>query len=141
MLIIVGGCTGLDTARIPPLETAGTQSIPGKVVWHDLLTEDPTAARRFYAGLFGWTFRDGGLGRGQRYTVIEHEGRVIGGLVDARRIQRDVNVSRWVPLLSFAEMNAAMTAVRSAGGTVHQAPLDIPQRGGWPWSRIRRVPC
>ncbi|TVP81642.1 VOC family protein [Thioalkalivibrio sp.] len=129
ILIVVGGCAGLDPARIPPIDTADTQPIPGKIVWHDLLTEDPTAARRFYAGLFGWTFRDVGLGRGQSYKVIEHDGRIIGGLVDARRIGGDVNVSRWIPVLSVADMAAAVAAVRAAGGTVYQAPLDIPQRG------------
>ena len=129
LLIFVGGCSGLDPARIPPIDTAGAQPMPGKVVWHDLLTEDPRAARHFYAGLFGWTFRDVGVGRGQRYTVIEHEGRVIGGLVDARGITRDVNVSRWIPVLSIADMDAAIAAVRAGGGTVFQAPLNIPQRG------------
>lgn len=129
VLIVVGGCAGFDPARIPPIDTAGTEPIPGKVVWHDLLTEDPTAARRFYAGLFGWTFRDVALGRGQSYTVIEHDGRIIGGLIDARRIGGDVNVSRWVPVLSIADIAAAVAAVRAAGGTIHQAPLDIPQRG------------
>ena len=129
MLIVVGGCAGLDPARIPPIDTASTQPMPGKVVWHDLLTEDPAAAQHFYADLFGWTFRDVGLGRGQRYTVIEHEGRVIGGLVNARGINRDINVSRWIPVLSVAEMDTAMATVRAGGGTVFQRPLDIPQRG------------
>ncbi len=130
ILMVVGGCAGLDPARIPPIDTAAdTQPMPGKVVWHDLLSEDPPAAQHFYAGLFGWTFRDVGLGRGQNYTVIEHDGRIIGGLVDARRIGGDVNVSRWIPVLSVADMAAALAAVRTAGGTVYQAPLDIPQRG------------
>lgn len=129
MLIVAGGCASLDTARIPPVDTAGTEPIPGKIVWHDLLTEDPAAARRFYAELFGWSFRDVGLGRGQTYTVIEHEGRVIGGLVDARGISREANVSQWVPVLSIAEMDAAMAALDAAGGKVFQAPVEIPQRG------------
>lgn len=129
VLAVAGGCAGLDPARIPPIDTTGMQPMPGKVVWHDLLTEDPAAARRFYGGLFGWTFGQVGLGFGQSYTVIEHDGRVIGGLVDARRINRGVNVSRWIPVLSVADMAAAMVAVRAAGGTVFQAPVDIPQRG------------
>ncbi|MFO8152946.1 VOC family protein [Thioalkalivibrio sp.] len=128
-MIFVGSCAGLDPARIPPIETGSTQPRPGKVVWHDLLTEDPSAAQRFYSGLFGWTFRDLGPDRGQGYTVIEHEGRVIGGLVDARGIHRGINVSRWIPVLSIAEMDAAMATVRAGGGTVFQRPLDIPQRG------------
>ena len=127
--VAVAGCAGLDPARIPPVDTAGTQPMPGKVVWHDLLSEDPVAARRFYGGLFGWKFRQVGLGLGQNYTVIEHNGRVIGGLVDGRRINRDVNVSRWIPVLSVADMAAAIAETHAAGGTVFQAPLDIPQRG------------
>lgn len=129
MLIAVGGCAGLELARIPPIDTANTQPKPGKVVWHDLLTEDPEAAQHFYSGLFGWTFRELGLGYGQNYTVIEHEGRVIGGLVDARDINGGVNVSRWIPVLSVVEMDAAMIKVRAGGGTVLQRPLEIPQRG------------
>lgn len=129
VLAVAGGCVGLDPARIPPIDTAGTQSMPGKVVWHDLLTEDPAAARRFYGGLFGWTFRQVGLGLGQSYTVIEHHGRVIGGLVDARRIGRGVNVSRWIPVVSVADMAAAMAEVRAAGGSVFQEPVTIQQRG------------
>ncbi|TVS11190.1 MAG: VOC family protein [Wenzhouxiangella sp.] len=127
--ILVGGCAGLDPARIPPVETAETQPKPGKVIWHDLLSDNPAAARQFYADLFGWTFRDVGIGRGQNYTVIELDGRVIGGLVDARRIHRGVNVSRWIPVLSVADMAAAMDVVYANGGTVFQKPINIPQRG------------
>jgi hypothetical protein len=126
----MSGCSTVDPARIPPIDTAGgTTRLPGKVVWHDLLTKDPSAARRFYGELFGWTFRDVDLGAGQSYTVIEHEGRGIGGLVDARGMDADVNVSRWIPVLSVADVDAAVATVRAAGGEVFQAPLDIPQRG------------
>jgi len=93
------------------------------------LTEDPTAARRFYGGLFGWTFRRVSVGLGQSYTVIERDGRVVGELVDARRVNRGVNVSRWIPVLSVADMAAAMAEVRAAGGNVFQAPVEIRLRG------------
>jgi predicted enzyme related to lactoylglutathione lyase len=129
---LLAGCAGLDPARIPPIDASNTQPSPGKVVWHDLLTTDPEAARRFYTGLFGWTFRDLDLGGGQTYVLIEHEGRGIGGLVDAREMARGtggLNVSRWVPVLSVPDMDVAMAAVLAAGGTVFQAPIDIPQRG------------
>jgi predicted enzyme related to lactoylglutathione lyase len=130
VVLALVGCAAVDPARIPPIDTAGsTERLPGKVVWHDLLTEDPEAARRFYGGLFGWTFRDVAIGGGQTYTVIEHRGRGIGGLVDGRGINRDTNVSRWIPVLSVADMDAAMGVVRAAGGTVFQPPVNIPQRG------------
>jgi hypothetical protein len=31
---------------------------PGKVVWLDLATEDPAAAKAFYGAVFDWRFRD-----------------------------------------------------------------------------------
>lgn len=129
VLVVAGGCVALDMTRIPSIAPTGAEPMPGKIVLHDLLTEDPAAVRRFYGGLFGWTFRDVGLGRGQSYTVIEHDGRVIGGLVDARPLAVDVNVSRWIPVLSVPDMDSAMSTARAAGATVYQAPLDIPQRG------------
>jgi len=129
-LLSLASCATVDPARIPPIDTAGgTSRLPGKVVWHDLLTEDPAAAKRFYGGLFGWTFRAVALGAGQTYTVIEHEGRAIGGLVDGRDINADVNVSRWIPVLSVADMDSAMATVRASGSTIFQAPVNIPQRG------------
>jgi hypothetical protein len=130
VVLTLAGCAAVDPARIPPIDTAGsTERLPGKVVWHDLLTEDPAAAKRFYGGLFGWTFRELDIGGGQTYTVIEHRGRGIGGLVDGRNINRDTNVSRWIPVLSVADIDAAVGVVRAGGGTVFQPPVEIPRRG------------
>jgi hypothetical protein len=129
-LLILAGCAAVDPARIPAIDAGGGNiRLPGKVVWHDLLSEDPAAAKRFYAGLFGWSFRDVDIGGGHTYTVIEHNGRGIGGLVDARGINRDANVSRWIPVLSVADMNAAIAEVRVGGGNIFQPPVDVPQRG------------
>jgi predicted enzyme related to lactoylglutathione lyase len=127
--LTLGGCAGIDPARIPAIDAGADTRLPGKVVWHDLLSEDPAAAKRFYGGLFGWTFRDVDLGAGQTYSVIEHDGRAIGGIVDGRGINDANNVSRWIPVLSVADMSAAMSVVRAGGGTVFQAPVDIPTRG------------
>ena len=130
LVLLLASCASVDPARIPAIDTTGSSTrLPGKVVWHDLLSEDPQAAKRFYGGLFGWTFRDIDIGGGQTYTVIEHDGRGIGGLVDARGINRAANVSRWIPVLSVADLDAAVATVRAGGGNVFQPPVDIPQRG------------
>ena len=34
----------------------------GAFSWADLATTDPTAAKRFYTALFGWTFEDAPAG-------------------------------------------------------------------------------
>jgi predicted enzyme related to lactoylglutathione lyase len=127
---LLTGCAGIDTSRIPAIGSVGDGArLPGKVVWHDLLTEDPVAARRFYGELFGWTFEDIDLGGGQSYTVIRHRGRPIAGLVDARGINDDVNVSRWVPIVSVDNLQQAVAHARASGAPVFQEPLEVPQRG------------
>jgi predicted enzyme related to lactoylglutathione lyase len=125
----LAGCAGIDPARIPAIATDADVRMPGKVVWHDLLSEDPEAAKRFYGELFGWTFRDVDLGAGRTYTVIEHEGQTIGGIVDGRDLNRTTNVSRWIPVLSVADMDRAVAAARADGGSVYRTPVEIPRRG------------
>jgi predicted enzyme related to lactoylglutathione lyase len=124
--LTLGGCAGIDPARIPAIDAGADTRLPGKVVWHDLLSEDPAAAKRFYGGLFGWTFRDVDLGAGQTYSVIEHDGRAIGGIVDGRGINDANNVSRWIPVLSVADMSAAMSVVRAGGGNRLPGPRGHP---------------
>ena len=51
------------SAELPPLlQPAGTEHHVGKVIWLDLVTPDLSAAKKFYGGLFGWTFHDIRLG-------------------------------------------------------------------------------
>lgn len=106
---------------------------PGRVVWHDLLTTTPEESRRFYGELFGWTFEDPGIavgfGGGDAYRLIRHEGRLIGGMVDARTLNRDENVSQWITVISVADIAAATRAVEAAGGEVLTPPVDLPTRG------------
>lgn len=127
---LLAGCAGVDPSRIPAIGAAGEGArLPGKVVWHDLLTEDPVAARRFYGELFGWTFEDVDIGGGKTYTVIRHRGQPIAGLVDARGIDEGVNVSRWVPIVSVDDLQQAVAHARANGAPVFQEPLEVPQRG------------
>jgi len=40
------------------VEPASQEHHVGKLIFVELVTPDLAAAKRFYAGLFGWTFRD-----------------------------------------------------------------------------------
>ena len=49
--------------------------LTGKFVWHDLITDDIGAARRFYAGLFGWEFENSTRpGSKEPYVLIRSGG-------------------------------------------------------------------
>jgi predicted enzyme related to lactoylglutathione lyase len=105
----------------------------GRVVWRDLLTTTPEASRRFYGELFGWEFEkpgiDLGFGDAGSYMLIRHNGRLIGGMVDANTLRRDVNISQWVTVMSVSDINAAVGKVAGAGGEVLTEPTDVGDRG------------
>jgi hypothetical protein len=84
----VAGC-----AMVAPNLPANTEEptgdrYNGRIVWHDLLTTTPAESWKFYGELFGWEFESPGLDLGfggeSSYTLIRHEGRLIGGMVDAQ---------------------------------------------------------
>jgi Bleomycin resistance protein-like N-terminal len=45
----------------------------GRFVWHDLMTKDVSAAKRFYGELLGWRFND--TKRGDRPYVLARSGK------------------------------------------------------------------
>ncbi len=124
------------SVNMPPVTDAPTGAyLAGKVVWHDLLTDEPEASRRFYGELFGWEFEELGLRVGTfrsiNYTLIRHHGRLIGGMVDTSRLNRDreVDISQWIVLLSVEDIDQAVATLSEAGGTVFTPPTDLADRG------------
>ncbi len=105
---------------------------PGKIVWHDLLSPDPVASMRFYAGLFGWSFQSRG-----RYREIYHGGRRIGGIVAVETKRNQEMPATWMISLSVPDVEQAVVWVESQGGRVLRGPVDMPERG---WGALIRDP-
>ncbi len=119
-------CTNLQV-NLPPVSADATGTrLPGKVIWHDLVTEDPAAAKRFYGGLFGWKFK---AVEGGDYTLIMHDGLAIGGLVDARKFTQQGDISQWVVVLSVDDVDRAVDKLKLDGGVVYGGPTDVGERG------------
>jgi len=129
--LILGACSSANMPAITDEPTRAT--LQGKVVWHDLITDAPEASKHFYRELFGWEFEEvgisGGLFNAIDYTLIRHNGRLIGGMVDQAQLKTRADVSQWMPLISVADVDAATAVVTAAGGTVLTAPLNLAQRG------------
>ena len=124
-LLVLAGCAGIMS--VPPITTAdGSSHREGDFVWYDLLTEDLPKAERFYGDLFGWTFAETEV---PGYSLIEHRGRPIGGIVDTATRRSKLNESQWVSVLSIPDVDAAVETARNSGGTVHIRPTDLPGRG------------
>jgi hypothetical protein len=132
VLIIAGtgtaaslGCGG--SPSLPPLaEGPDAAQIPGKFVWHNLVTSDGEAARAFYGALFGWEFdivADG------KYSIISYEGRNLGGIIDTSKDGKPLQAGRWLSAVSVPNVDRTVTAIEEAGGEQLEAPIDVPGVG------------
>jgi predicted enzyme related to lactoylglutathione lyase len=104
---------------------------PGKWVWADLVTHDVGRAAEFYGAVFGWTFETyGGDDDTDTYTLVLADGVPIGGMVfDARPGDDRAAASRWVGLVSVADVGAAVAAARNGGGQVVMPARMLGARG------------
>jgi uncharacterized protein len=120
-------CTAVAAAVSPDAareQSAASAAQPGEFVWHDLITDDVAASRKFYGALFGWTFQDGrGIDPG--YIIIKDGGRPIGGIVTIKRPQPDQEIAQWLAYVRVADVDAATAAFRDAGGRVFRGPLNV----------------
>lgn len=121
------GCGGSGVTQIPPVSQTPTRNhLIGKFVWHDLLTADIAAAKRFYGGLFEWTFQEG---EDPGYVVILNRSRPIGGIVIVESPKNSGRKGRWLASLSVKDVDQAAEFVRTSGGLIHEQPKTIPERG------------
>jgi predicted enzyme related to lactoylglutathione lyase len=122
---LVAACAAAP--KLPPLNPQPTNAVtPGRPVWHDLVTTDLDAAKRFYGGLFGWTFQDFDVAAG-RYALASLGGKPVAGILHPGR--REVNVSQWITYFSVEDVDAAARAGEQAGAKLAVPPRDIANQG------------
>ena len=131
--LIVSGLAGAlpalvyaaEAPELPPLTTVSrSPRLPGKVVWADLVTDDVPAARKFYAQLFGWSFRQTG-----NYSIALNEERPLCGMFQRERPKTRTAEPRWFGYISVSSIERATKNIEKAGGRVMAAPQKMPKRG------------
>jgi predicted enzyme related to lactoylglutathione lyase len=120
---LVGACT---MASRPDLSGMSFTSEPliGKVIWCDLITEDIDTARRFYGGLFGWTFEESST-RGNDYLLARDGNVYVAGLVAIERPGDGTHLSRWLPYVSVADVDDAVEKSLAAGARLAAPARDV----------------
>jgi predicted enzyme related to lactoylglutathione lyase len=112
-------------APVAPASIAAPRdAAPGEFVWHDLVTDDPAAAQRFYGSLLGWTF-ESGQGVDPGYTIIKHGNVPIGGIVARRSSDGDRGSAQWLAYIMVNDVDAVADGFRRAGGRIHRGPLQV----------------
>jgi predicted enzyme related to lactoylglutathione lyase len=102
---------------------------PGIVAWHELHAGDRETDFAFYAGLFGWTKTDaidmgGDVGTYQTFKISDGQA---GGIMT--RMPKTPGPF-WLYYFMVDAIDAAVTRVRDAGGSVVHGPVQVPG-GGW----------
>ena len=100
---------------------------PGTWGWSELQTRDLDKATRFYSQVFGW--KPTPFGEGGQYTVLENDGRGIGGAMPMPAEVPTNIPSYWLSYFGVDDTDAAVETVKKNGGSVLAEPMDIPTVG------------
>lgn len=115
--------------ELPPLvQPANAEHHVGKVIWVDLVTPDLASAKRFYSGLFGWTFQDIHVGETD-YAVAFLDGRPVGGLLHRLVPPGEHRQPAWLAFIAVRDVDAAKRTALEHGAKVLFEPRTYPQRG------------
>ena len=123
------GVAAAASMDLPPLvQPAGTEHHVGKLVWADLVTPDLDAAKRFYGGVFGWTFSD--MANAQdNYAVAYVGGRPVAGLLQRATPAREHGHPVWLSFLAVRDVDATSRTALAHGARVVFASRSYPGRG------------
>lgn len=100
----------------------------GRVIWRETMTKDVDKAKAFYGALFGWTFKEMPMGPGHTYTVVEHGGKGVGGVMSQSPEMAGMPPV-WISYVSVPDVDASCAAAKAGGGQVVWGPIDIPEVG------------
>jgi uncharacterized protein len=102
----------------------------GTFGWNELMTSDIVAAKDFYSKVGGWTYQDIPMGEMGDYTLAFVAGNdvPVAGLMPWPKDQPGSD--DWFAYLNVDNMDAALDAARSAGGSVAREKFFI-EGTGW----------
>jgi predicted enzyme related to lactoylglutathione lyase len=114
---------------LPPLSNpASSEHLPGKVIFVALATPDLTAAKTFYADLFGWTFHDIPLGE-TAYAEADLNGHPVAGLFQRPVKAGEHRQPAWLSLISTSSVDSTTKTALQHGAKVLFEPHDVPNLG------------
>ncbi len=103
----------------------------GRIVWHDLATTNPDAAKSFYTQIAPWQTKVWDEDAND-YTMWMLAEKPIGGVAN---LSDDVGASapqsHWLAYASVYDVDACLRQVQSLGGKVVVSPKEIPSIGCW----------
>jgi predicted enzyme related to lactoylglutathione lyase len=103
---------------------------PGTFSWIDLATTDAEAAKKFYTGLFGWSFVDVPAGEAGIYTMFQIDGKEVAALYQMGPEQSAQGIPpHWMSYVSVANAAESAKKAKSLGGQIVMDAYDVMDAG------------
>lgn len=101
-------------------------SVVGKIVWHDLVTNEVDKAMDFYKKLLDWEYTEFDMGPGGTYNMIKVGEKTIGGFM---KPVTDGVPSHWGAYTSVDDVDVSAERIKNLKGNIVIEPTDIPNTG------------
>ena len=98
------------------------------VVWNELNTRDPEAAKSFYGAVFGWGFEERQFENGAYISIKSGEDSV-GGIIDITGRAPDEVPPHGLVYFAVDDVDATVAKATETGGAVALEPFDIAEVG------------
>ena len=103
-----------------------TDYAPGTFCWVELGTTDGEAAKKFYTGLFGWSFTDNPIGPDMVYTMLKLNGKDVGALYKMPAEMTSQGIPpNWLSYVSIKSADESAEKATSLGATLFKEPFDV----------------
>jgi hypothetical protein len=97
-------------------------------IWYELMTSDTEAAKAFYSAVVGWETK--GFEGGGDYTILEANGRGVGGLMPIPEDARQAGARPvWFGYIAVGDVDAEAARIVEAGGKLYREIMDVPTVG------------
>ena len=126
-LFLLAASMAANAQLASPISAAPTGNIsPGEIVWADLVTTDVESAVSFYTQVFGWQAH---ASDDPGYVELASNDQFMAAV--ARYEDNDIAAgnARWLVSISVADVDHAASGIERQGGSILQAPEDLPDRG------------
>jgi uncharacterized protein len=103
----------------------GLANEPNTLTWNEFMGRDYSAAKEFYANVFGYTYNEVG-GDDFDYAMIEVDGETVGGIGTLPAELPAHIPPHWRVYFAVDDCDGAVAKVAELGGTVLRPPMDMP---------------
>lgn len=101
----------------------------GALSWAELMTTDTNAAADFYHKVLGWTEETHDIGMGPYTCFTNSSGKAVAGAMPPPPNVPEGTPPHWSMYITVDDVDAAVAAAESNGGTIVCPPMDVPSVG------------